>query len=279
MKKIYFIGDSFTWGEGLELYMEIPIYQKLRKKHATDIELQKVSNNYTNLEVESFRVSKRFASYVKGFDVVVQPDNGGTYDRLYESIDEIEKEHNPNIYIIQLPPIDRAKWYSNAIDMNSSNPLQILSRYAKKDSKLQKKWLDRLNITYEDFYTGERSKVDKKLNELSYRNYMLFYYSFIWDLVVFNKKKVFLIGPHQKPDSIVFKEVCNDNKQIKDMLIPIEYNGEIYYDFRELGIAMDNNGDYSTIDTEFRNTHNNHPTPLQHKIVGRAVNKFLYDYR
>ena len=51
MRKILFIGDSFTWGEGLELYMDKEPFISMRNFPAGDTELRSVSN-YKDSEVE-----------------------------------------------------------------------------------------------------------------------------------------------------------------------------------------------------------------------------------
>ena len=60
MRKILFLGDSFTWGEGLELYMDKEPFKSMRTQKATDLELEQISN-YKDDEVESWRRGFRFA--------------------------------------------------------------------------------------------------------------------------------------------------------------------------------------------------------------------------
>ena len=67
-----FLGDSFTWGEGLELYMNKEPFISMRNQKATDIELRDISD-YKDTEVEEWRSSKRFSNYVDGFEKYVQP--------------------------------------------------------------------------------------------------------------------------------------------------------------------------------------------------------------
>ena len=66
-----FLGDSFTWGEGLELYMNKEPFISMRNQKATDIELRDISD-YKDTEVEEWRSSKRFSNYVDGFEKYVQ---------------------------------------------------------------------------------------------------------------------------------------------------------------------------------------------------------------
>ena len=71
MKKMLFVGDSFTWGEGLELYMDKEPFITMRNQKSQDTELRALSD-YRDTEVESWRNNHRFAAYVDGFDKYIQ---------------------------------------------------------------------------------------------------------------------------------------------------------------------------------------------------------------
>ena len=88
MRKILFIGDSFTWGEGLELYIDKEPFISMRNSHATDGELRELAD-YKDSEVEEWRASNRFARYVKGFENYVQETNGGSFQSVARDANKI----------------------------------------------------------------------------------------------------------------------------------------------------------------------------------------------
>ena len=89
MDNMLFVGDSFTWGEGLELYIDKEPYISARKRRMTDLEFRELTNDYTNKEAEEFRVKNRFASYIKNYEVYVQSHNGGRYGTIIKDILQI----------------------------------------------------------------------------------------------------------------------------------------------------------------------------------------------
>jgi hypothetical protein len=87
MKGILFAGDSFTWGEGLHYYSELPNINW--KEHGHD------AKNYTPAHrnfIEANRFARKVANYFKTFDLV-RFSNGGNNDEIFEFIDNIETEY------------------------------------------------------------------------------------------------------------------------------------------------------------------------------------------
>lgn len=87
MKGILFAGDSFTWGEGLHLYSDLPdiIYDE----NTFDI------MNYTPAHknwIEANRFSRLVANHFGTFDFV-RFNNGGNNKEIFEFIDNIELEY------------------------------------------------------------------------------------------------------------------------------------------------------------------------------------------
>ena len=110
MKKALFLGDSFTWGEGLELYMDKEPFKSMRNQQATDIELRDISD-YKDTEVEKWRASNRFVNYVDGFEKYVQPDNGGNFHIVIRNANLLTKRYRfqkDDVIVIQIPPADRS---------------------------------------------------------------------------------------------------------------------------------------------------------------------------
>jgi hypothetical protein len=85
MKGILFAGDSFTWGEGLHLYSDLP-----------DIDYNEVSFNHCRYTpahkdwINANRFSRRVANHFETFDLV-RYHNGGNNNEIFDFIDNIEK--------------------------------------------------------------------------------------------------------------------------------------------------------------------------------------------
>jgi hypothetical protein len=87
MKGILFAGDSFTWGEGLHLYSDLP-----------DVHYNEMGYNnkrYTPAHkdwINANRFSRRVANHFETFDLV-RYHNGGDNGEIFDFIDNIETEY------------------------------------------------------------------------------------------------------------------------------------------------------------------------------------------
>ena len=279
-----FVGDSFTWGEGLELYMDKEPFITMRTQFASDSELRAISN-YEDAEVEDWRKMFRFAAYVDGFESYVQRRNGGSFHSLgRDAYREVGKnQFNKNdIIIIQIPPAERSFFQSN-YNLNPSgttnqyypyfndvfeNPLRTLLEkyYIDGDAKHIK------SLSWMMGYDTPIDMIDnqeKVLDKLSYRNTKLFFYSYVWDLM--QRFDVYFIGPWGKENYESFSN-CDE---FKEKTIPLEYNGNQYDSIYTLHMAMKNDGEPFTIFEQWKKTNNLHPTLKGHKIIGESVNKYF----
>jgi len=95
-KSILFLGDSFTWGEGLELYCNTPKWISERNNYNEWDQLYKIQDN----DSINFRNSNRFAGLVGeyfGVKPIVGEKNGGNFSSY---IDVAERAlFNPDLYI------------------------------------------------------------------------------------------------------------------------------------------------------------------------------------
>ena len=296
MRKILFIGDSFTWGEGLELYMDKEPFISMRNSHATDGELRELAD-YKDSEVEGWRVSNRFARYVKGFENYVQETNGGSFQSVARDANKIVENNGfeiGDVIVIQIPPADRSFFHSNVFfpikdiqlpmygDILEMAPQNDLHWYfTKKDGGNVPPHVD-MDIVYRNM--GYLSKImgyidvesyvrgmSDVLDTLAYRNTKLFYYSYIWDLM--QRFDVYFIGPWGSNNYESFSK-CDE---FKDKLIPMVYNGKEYDSLQTLDKGMSENNEVFEIAKQYPSTHNNHPTPIAHKIIGESINKYFND--
>ena len=274
MKKILFLGDSFTWGEGLELYMDKEPFISMRNQKATDIELEQISN-YKDDEVENWRKRFRFTGYVDGFETYVQPNNGGNFHRVVEDANLLTKKYNfskKDIIVIQIPPADRSYFQMNSESAGSYLPLyKELSNQSIQNLLVKKDVSESLSkIMGYDSVMDMLKNSEDVFDKLAYRNTKL-YYSFVFDLI--QRFNVYFIGPWGKENYKAFSK-CDE---FKDKLIPITYNGSKYDSLQSLGDAMVENNQIFEISEQFKQTSNNHPTLEAHKIIGESINKFFKD--
>jgi hypothetical protein len=98
MKGILFAGDSFTWGEGLHLYSDLP-----------DVHYNEVGFNnkrYTPAHkdwINANRFSRRVANHFETFDLV-RYNNGGDNGEIFHFIDNIETEYQRRYVDAQTTP-------------------------------------------------------------------------------------------------------------------------------------------------------------------------------
>jgi len=101
MKGILFPGDSYTWGEGLHLYSELP-----------DTKFDEMAFDGTNYTpshikfIEANRFARKVANHFNTFELV-RFSNGGNNNDIFEFIDQLPKQylknHMPATGRIQVP--------------------------------------------------------------------------------------------------------------------------------------------------------------------------------
>ena len=109
---IIFTGDSFTWGEGLELYTDTPKWINERTK------LNVWSELYQKLDYDSqqFRKLNRFSTLVANHfnvDPIVYSQNGGSFESIIDTVNlnlQNSVGYSPNnvkSIIVQFTTLDR----------------------------------------------------------------------------------------------------------------------------------------------------------------------------
>lgn len=287
MKKMLFVGDSFTWGEGLELYMDKEPFITMRNQKSQDTELRALSD-YRDTEVESWRNNHRFAAYVDGFDKYIQYNNGGTFHSLGRDANHLTSKHQfkkDDIVIIQIPPAERSFFHSNfngedefggplerfypAFEGIFNRPIhnQLTDFYTTKNIKLVESLYKIMGYESVDEMVKDS---DNMMDKLSYRNTKLFYYSYVWDLI--QRFDVYFIGPYGLSNHTAFSK-CDE---FKEKLIPLVYNGKEYDTLHNLEYYMwVDGGESFKIEDDYSKTTNQHPTPNVHKIIGESINKYF----
>ena len=90
MKGILFPGDSFTWGEGLHMYSELPDIKFDEQGHD--------GKNYTPAHIkfiEANRFARKVANHFNTFELT-RTSNGGSNDMIFEFIDNLPGQYKRN---------------------------------------------------------------------------------------------------------------------------------------------------------------------------------------
>lgn len=104
--EIVFAGDSFTWGEGLELFIDNEKWTKQREFHSEWPELEPLQDK----ESIEFREQHRYPSIVGdelNINPLVFPGNGGDFSQHLKLIDPIEDVSNIKHIFVQLSQVNR----------------------------------------------------------------------------------------------------------------------------------------------------------------------------
>jgi hypothetical protein len=87
MKGILFAGDSFTWGEGLHLYSDLP-----------DIKFNELGHNGKNYTpahikfIEAHRFARKVANHFNTFELT-RTSNGGSNNQIFDFIDNLPNQY------------------------------------------------------------------------------------------------------------------------------------------------------------------------------------------
>jgi len=291
-KKIAFLGDSFTWGEGLELYIDNSKWISQRKKQSTWMDLIPLQDD----DAKQFRETNRFPTLVSSYfksETIIDNNNGGNFLSLMRLIDRmIKRELNPDVIIVQFSCFTRnnihfhlevdgychcelcklEKPYTHItfstiseIILNSLNSNYTLST---RESNILKMIESEFNTQY---YYNNFNQLFDYLKKIEYE-YSRIHLDFLLNTYLLELEKrgipVFFIDSWEKESSIpVFS-----NKKIVDNLIPLLGHDGIYY---KKYSQWEKTFPFHRISNEFPNSDNDHPTLLQHQYLSKSIIEFL----
>jgi hypothetical protein len=290
MNNIIYSGDSFVWGEGLELYIDTPYWKSQREIYNEwigDSKSEGLLYKQTP-ETNKFREENRFSGLIEkklGFKSIVNEDNGGDWhssrliieenlslntkyiihfftsiDRnfLHSDIDcncdfcKIDKPKPFNVYVDYIHRVVNNK----PIDEWTQNRIDYLEKYEgipKFDLKKMLEWEKNGDIiTYLDFifHPHRQRNLDYHIEKL--KNYQ-------------KTTKLYLIDSWCNSTSFDF---IRNNSYIESLLVPLKgYDGN-YYKFYE---EWESTFPYKRISKEFPNTKNEHPTLIQHQYLADSI--------
>lgn len=289
-KSILFLGDSFTWGEGLELYCDTPKWIAERNKRNEWMELVEKQDD----DGIRFREENRFAGLVaKHFNktALVDEKNGGSIGRSLAIAEKFLLD--PDLYIdliiIQFSAFTREPLH---MDYWCRCDMCMRTRYAPLYERLPEiiiDVMDRKKLSETDMYILRY--FENKLNMPS--SDPLFLKRFIndkhrWALnkikELYNKhiitwgsdrkRKIYFLDSWEIDSSYIL--YSNDPSRkipwLYDNKIPlIGKDGNKHFKWHE----WENTFEFLRISNEFHNTHNPHPTLEQHKYLATSIIDFL----
>jgi hypothetical protein len=282
-KPLYiFGGDSFTWGEGLELYIESDYWigQRKLRNHWNEL-----SNKQTD-ESKSFREQNRYpglvASYFGG-EPMVWPENGGGIDFGPVMINK-NIHLNPLAVINQFTAINRMNFHFSRFckcemctnQYGSIRPLMFYVDCLRK--KLFNEEFTEQDLFYLDYLEKVENiplisltddiqellvdKVYTLFEPMFYRNLDIFIDEYLNNWI--GKTKVLLIDSWDKKTS----EYLNEHPIINQYLLPLKgWDGKYYKKWWE----WESTFKHTRIYDEFPRTENGHPTLLQHQYIAESI--------
>lgn len=283
---ILFSGDSYTWGEGLQLYIENDFWISQRNENNEWGNLQKKLTP----ESEKFREENRFAGIVSNHfkcKSIVRDKNGGQFEYpidFVESIIETNQVNNIKFLIFQLTGLERVNLHlmtgcdcDFCVNSDSDKPhfflIKLLHKklenkpFTKKEKIAIKYLKDNFDI---DFYKLLELNEDIFSSDLYTDFYSKYFYQnvekFIKEYV--NKWKTYFPVYFIDSWSPTSSKVLLSYPEIYDNTIPLLGGDGGYY--KEWDVFM-NTFEYQMIKNEFKKTNNFHPTLLQHKNVAKSI--------
>lgn len=285
---IFFTGDSFTWGEGLELYIDSPYWITQRNLTNTWGELR---DKQTDESIQ-FRETHRFANIVSnhfGITPIIHEYNGGQFETPINVIEETLPSLNPNkikAIFIQFTSINRMLLH---LDLKCNckfcsltgfeKPFNIYTEFLSKIiNNIPLTSLERFGMEYLrdnhgiDFNENMNAddikweKIDGVFEKMYRENLHLYIEKYInkWKQIA----PVYFLDSWDGYSSNILAEFSD----IKNNLIPLKgWDGNYYTNWNE----WEDTFPYKRIVTQFPATDNGHPTLVQHKYIAESIIEIL----
>jgi hypothetical protein len=302
-KPIIFAGDSFTWGEGLELYQNEDKWIELRKNECYHHD---IDDNTDETSIH-FRQDNRFAGLVSNHYntfQLVEPNNGGHYASAMNHIRfMIDTGYAPACIILQHNIFKRNPY---EFDFESKSEFSIQTGYRDitvfeelfhaNENPHYKSQIDRGIKTAEEFSIKEAigyySTKDQKFLKLCLKEmecgieeplFEVMEKYFIWEdkriqdgietivkqCAEINKKiPIYFIDNWFKKDSDRMKKFSF----IKDRIIPLEDDdGNLHSDWSTWFTSLSE----PMIQSSYPECQNDHPSLSAHKLIAKSIIQFL----
>jgi hypothetical protein len=298
MKPIIFTGDSFTFGEGLELYDEK--YRNYIKSLAKIPNDKEYYYNWPRFEDMSYGGTSSILRHKYKFSTLVSENlntlffskgiNGGdnieAFDFIYEIL-KLNSSENFSCIVLNLTHMERDDFQSgkeyllkkHKINFKSSSLSNFMYHWFKWDYEFKNSSFENYRKEYSDFFKNTLP-IDNaiKLQEI-YSSHSKFEYDMhlrtyrkMVDIIKEINIPVYVIGHWNKLDNEVLKTISEQDvvDYIKNKIIPINIENKLYNSLSEL--PEKNN---LWISNDFEWTQNRHPSKLLHEIISDSITHFL----
>lgn len=286
---IIFAGDSFTWGEGLQLYFESDYWEKQRNIHNEWSQLSEKITPETETLRQQLRFSRKVAEYFDSGEIVCR-DNGGQFENPINFVEKmIQKYKNKIKFIVfQFTTLERSNLHHPAAKQICNCPFCescekphyfLYNIFKKKIENVAFSQYEKDCIYYLE--TVEGIPVNKILSAPHIDMEMIF--DFFYKKYFENNIKIFVedyLTEWIKNYDVYFidswssdtSKIINRYDVITNRLIPlIGEDGKEYKNWK----LFEKSFRHKDIHDEFRGTHNHHPTKLQHQKIGESIIKFV----
>jgi hypothetical protein len=293
LNEIAVLGDSFTWGEGLELYLDTPFWINQRSKRSLWMDLIHLQTEESTI----FRQNNRFANIVSNHfnsKLIIDNSNGGWIGNItYYLKDIYDNNQKPEFIIIQFScfvrnPIhyhlgslyrnckcDNCRIHTDTIHCFYHFLETIRIKYLEDDILTPEhhfylKWLvDEFSFPVKELETNKNSfdfafdYVNSIIDRYSYLHLNYLVDTYVKPLES-RGIKVFYIDSWD----ILSSKILHDIPSIKENLIYLKsYDGILTQKWDE----FENSFPYQRIQHEFIKTQNGHPTLMQHQYIAESI--------
>jgi hypothetical protein len=292
-KNIAFFGDSFTWGEGLELYCDTPKWITQRQLKSQWIDLQPLQDE----DSITFRETNRFSSIVsRHFNAklyTIQNNGGSLQYTLMHTLPILHKIEKSEVIISQFSCLNRdtihlpnekegicncklcedfSAKFKTHLSLSNIAPLILRSELDRwYDDSVLLDLKNEIQSKYKINLDGDATDIlsaYQQLQTLVYSNNINHYFNkYSKDFETKNIFTFFIDSWDRESSDVLF-----ENEYFLKNLIPlIGYDGNYYQKYSQ----WESTFPYTRIINEFPKVMNSHPTLLQHQYIAKSVIEFL----
>lgn len=272
MKGIIFAGCSFTWGQGLYFYSDLPdLYYPLN----FECDLTKIKESHIKF-MKTKRFARLVADYFKTFEVV-KFCNGGCDDDSLLFLDLLFKKNKTShdwyqittetfdyddfdYVVFQLTHPSRSMFYFELDGVQRRVFILGDKRHDVDGPEYLEQWLKINNLSFDEFYVIHKKQLGERIKE----------------------KLLFLESVGIKPVILPWinehYEFINNDEWMKEKCVTLNYKNTTYKSIEDL---MDENKNLE-IHKDYENFMNppkdHHPSLLCHKIIADSIIEKIKNY-
>lgn len=289
-KTVYFSGDSFTFGEGLELFTPTEKW----KNELNSLNDWSNLKNKVDLESSNYRKNNNFSGlfqkHFQNYNVIVDDENGGSLSwNLQERIlPKLNKIGNVDYLIIQFTSFKRNLYHLNneckcdfcnlihrytTLDLLFGDSYDFIEHKKLKKNHISNYDVDRINNFFNYLNINPENKVESldKIETFYFDTIKMQIELFKDKYLNFFKKNgisVYFIDSWEP----VTSSFLNQDLDINNLLIPlISTNGNRYKSWPQWISTLDK----PFISDLYPKTGNQHPTPKTHILISESLIDFF----